>query len=53
MNAEELLAEANAALESWESQHDEYALTEMERDVWRIGYCFGRGVTAGIKEQPQ
>jgi hypothetical protein len=45
MKPEELLDEANEALAHWEKTNDKFGLTEEERTIWRIGYCFGRGVT--------
>jgi hypothetical protein len=48
MTPEELLAEATEALAHWEEKHNEHELTELERDIWRIGYCFGRGVKENL-----
>lgn len=53
MKPEELIAEADEALARWEARYTKYALTEEERECWRIGYCYGRGVTAGVKDKLQ
>jgi len=50
MTGDELLAEVNEALARWEADNSLHTLTEEERNCWRIGYCYGRGVTSGLKE---